>query len=1140
MQVAKVLGETESQNSQNSRACWTNLGCIDETKARKVSHKSSQTLRIHGAHQSTLSKHGQRAHDINTRRRRIQLNAKKQPAVGVPEDRHPPTGQLPPQQYGQEKSALERTQQVSQTSTQTLPVQAQPQFMPDYDQTQYTQIRSQFEVRPQQMYPQQAQYAERAGYVTRDMTYRDPALYQGGAANPMFTGQGQYVTVQHGSQMPPQSASPQPPYFSGVVVPQPPPSYAQFGAQPQYSYTQYPQTVMNAVPYAGMYPAQQFGQQSPNPQRFSQELGQYQTQPIIQPIAQNVSHSLAIATTERPNRGPKPMVPPRGNSKITHDTGHRKSASVDVPGLQKPKYDPNQNPPQEQIHRSDGAIIVQGTQIVADAQDRRYLTAINQNPRTRQDGLYVDTNGDPPGREKLCEPVAPDCGLYVTARPEHRKSISVDVTSSFQRRNDTITFTFPGDSNQEILMPARKAGTMVDPKRVEANQVYPPDQRRLDTSLRVSPMAFDTRQENRKSIGADRKPEWGNVSPNQRVTMSQENRRSDYFDEHRRSPMTIEGKRIEDVRRSPMPFMPIREGSADRAGQKSPSFVNQNFEKTRQELTIWAEQRQRQEHERNMMQNQMLSTSPRSRNQSEERRDPRQMHQADDRKEARMTQSAFQPIPNISQRTIMEQRRHLRHVSADLTKHMELSRKEFDEQPISGSVANLGPPASTAPSQRASPNICHQYPALSEAKLDTKQTVLTVVTDFGETCLDKPIDQVDHIIHSHRKSHNISSSLLTHSKSQNDNLQGQLECPQNEKPDGLTPQQQQLQNQQSLDLISEKLSQFERQQSDLQAKLQCLQNQNQILDKVAQFQHQQTDLQARLQSLQAQNQLCDKLQRSADFQPHSIGNEMQSNSLPNHQEQPTDKICTSQSQNAQPHSHHQTLLTASYAPTSNHQSCQSSVCEKLSPRLQHDTTDPNSIQAANMSQIPLPCLPQFERADTSRTSFSQFHRLQCQIDGHESVSAPSSAASTASFTGTLKKVPPEKPPRTSLIVQSPESENFEGNVIERITFEDVIVMVSFSRKSRGYSRLLSKRPAKSCRMLRDCHIPSSTSTQYFAARKSSGSTVTGLSTGVERYTPTIQYRLGLIMSRETNNIRMSRGILPVLEQNNPCRDRHSG
>ncbi|KOC71381.1 hypothetical protein WH47_01367 [Habropoda laboriosa] len=398
------------------------------------------------------------------------------------------------------------------------------------------------------------------------------------------------------------------------------------------------------------------------------------------------------------------------------------------------------------------------------------------------------------------------------------------------------------------------------------------------------------------------------------------------------------------------------------------------------------------------------------------------MHQTEERKEARMTQSAFQPIPNISQSTIMEQRRHLRHVSADLTKHMELSRKEFDDQPISGSVANLGPPTSTVPSQRTSPNICHQYPALSEAKLDTK-TVLTVVTDFSEANLNKPIEQVDHIIHSHRKSHNISTNLLTHSKSQTDNLQSQLDT-QAEKSDTLQAQQQQLQNQQSLDLISEKLSQFERQQSDLQAKIQCLQNQNQILDKVAQFQHQQSDLQVRLQSLQAQNQLCDKLPRSTDFQQHSIANEIhqiQANSLPNHQEQSADKSCLSQSQHAS-HSHHQTLLTASYSQNSNHQSCQSSVCEKLSPRLQHDTNDPNSIQIPNMSQIPLQCLPQFERADTSRTSFSQFHRLQCQLDGHEGASAPPGVASVVSFTGTLKKVPPEKPPRTSLIVQSPESE----------------------------------------------------------------------------------------------------------------------
>ncbi|KAL6449118.1 hypothetical protein ACFW04_000667 [Cataglyphis niger] len=940
-------------------------------------------------------------------------------SVGLPEDKHPSTGQLPPPPYSQEKSN-DRTQHVSQTSTQTVPVQAYPQFASDYDQNQYPQIRGQFEVRSQ-IYPQ-TQYSDRAGYVTRDVTYRDPLYSQSGATNPIFTGQGQYVTVQHGSQIPSQSASPQPPYYSGVIVPQPP-SYAQFGTQPQYSYSQYPQTVMNAIPYnphtGSIYPAQQYpGQQSPNPQRFSQEIGQYQTQPIIQPIAQNVTHGIAIQTTERPCRGPKPMVPPRGNSKITtHDPGHRKSASVDVPALQKAKYESTPTAQQDSIHRSDGTIIMTGAPIGPDGTDRRYLTTINQNPRTRQDGLYVDTNGDQSGREKLVDTIATECGLYVS-RSEHRKSISVDVTTSFQRRNDTITFTFPGDGNQEA-MSTRKATTAVDAKRVETNQIFPTEQRRLDAGLRVSPMAFDARQENRKSIGADRKPEWGNVSPNQR-TASSENRRSDYFEEHRRSPMNLEGKRIEDVRRSPMPFVPIRETSVDRAGQKSPSFVSQNFEKTRQELAIWAEQRQRQEHERSIMQGPIFTTSPRSRNPSEERRDIRSIHPLDDRKESRMSQSAFQPIPNISQSTIMEQRRHLRHVSADLTKHIELSRKDFDEQPITGSVVNLGSVASTASSQRASPNLCHQYPALSEAKIDTK-TVLTVVTDFGESVASKPIDQVDHIIHSHRKSHNTSSNLLTHSKSQTENLQNTLEN-QSEKIDSLQAQQQQLQNQQSLDLISEKLSQFERQQSDLQAKLQCLQNQNQILDKVAQFQHQQSDLQARLQNLQNQGQLNDKTHKiSGDFAQlpmTSDTHQVQASPLPNHQEQSSDK---SSSTHQPVHGLHQTLLTTAYPQSATHQACQSSVCEKLTSRVQHDVSDPNSIQIPNMSQMPLPCLPQFDRADASRTSFSQFHRFQ--IENHEGALATSAGISASSFTGTLKKIPPEKPPRTSLIVQSPEAES---------------------------------------------------------------------------------------------------------------------
>ncbi|XP_024937984.1 uncharacterized protein LOC107265304 isoform X2 [Cephus cinctus] len=939
------------------------------------------------------------------------VNQGRRQSGGQPEERHPVPGQLAP-------LPVDRIQYVSQTSTQTLPVQAQPQFASDYpgEQTQYSQIRSQFEVRSQ-MYPQ-GQFNERAGYVSRDVTYRDQqGLYSQPTSNPVFGGQSKYVTVQ---PQPSQSASPQPPYYSGVMVPQQ--GYAQYATQPQYPYSQYSQALINPVPYnphAGIY-AQQFGQQSPNPQRFSQDLSQYQNQPIIQPIAQNVTQGMTLPNAERPNRGPKPMVPPRGNSKITQEQGQRKSSSMDVSSIQKPGVLSSA----AEMHRSEGAIAIAG-QVAPEGTgtERRYLAPINQNPRTRQDGLYVDSNGDPVTREKLTDSMASDCGLYVS-RSEHRKSASVDVTSSFQRRNDTITFTFPGDS-QEVMVPARKLSN-AETKRLETPGIFSSDQRRIDPGMRVSPMTFENRQENRKSISMDRKAEWGNVSPNQR-SISQDNRRSDYFEEHRRSPLTLEGKRLEDIRRSPMPFVPIRETSADRAAQKSPSFVNQAFEKTRQELAIWAEQRQRQELERGMLQGQVFSASPRSRNHSEERRDPR-IHQPEERKDVRMSQSAFQPMPNISQSTIMEQRRHLRHVSADLTKHMELSRKDFDDQPVTGSVANLAPgPVGTVSSQRASPNLCHQYAAFSEAKLDTK-IALTVVTDFGESP-GKPIEQVDHIIHSHRKSHNASSSLLTHSKSQADNLHGQLEI-QDEKNEKAEVQQvqMQMQNQQSLDIISEKLTQFERQQSDLQAKLQCLQNQNQILDKVAQFQHQQSDLQVRIQALQSSGQNCEKAgqaqRQQTEFpQHHTSGVDSDAHAGTNNQDQSVEKI----------HQMHQSLHAVTSHPSALQSQAQLTA-EKLSPRPQHDIQhDPNPIQIPNMSQMPLPNLAHFERGDASRSSLP--YRL-CPSEILESASVvnvasvpsvtsvPSVLPPGATFTtGTLKKVPPEKPPRTSLIVQSPEAES---------------------------------------------------------------------------------------------------------------------
>ncbi|XP_043272594.1 uncharacterized protein [Venturia canescens] len=1012
-----------------------------------------------------------------TSQQTIQYPTLRRPSTtGQLEDRHPIIAQLPPQQYQTEKAPSDRVQHVSQTSTQTLPVQAQPHFVTEYvsDQVpQYTQIRAgQFEVRSQiysqQQQPQQQlrEYGDRAGYVTRDVTYREQAgasLYghPQSTGNPVFSGTGPYVTVQHaGSQLPSQSTSPQPPYYTGVVLPsQPPPGYGQFTTgQPQYPYSQYPQTVMNPIPYTphgSIYQPQQFSQQSPNPQRFSQDLSQYQAQPIIQPIAQNV-----MTATEKPGgRGPKPMVPPRGNSKITHgDPNIRKQATVEVPGQKAaaalpPKYEApiTQNPQvsQEQVIRGEATLLIAGTQVGPDGQERRFLSPINQNPRTRQDGLYVDLNGEQVPRDNAPESIASECGFYVS-RSEHRKSVSVDVTTSFQRRNDTITFTFPGDNGQHDTIASHKTASLGERKRPESTQVFPIEARRVDPVLRVPPMTFDQRQENRKSIVPERKPEWGNVSPNQRPgTMSaQENRRSDYFEEHRRSPMNLEAKRMEDVRRSPMPFVSIRDSSNDRATQKSPSFGNQNFEKTRQELAMWAEQRQRQDLERGMFPNQMFSTSPRSRNPSEERRESRMISSAEDsRKDPRLPPAVFQPISNITQSSIMEQRRHLRHVSADLTKHMEFSRKDFDDQPITGSVANLVPVLSnTISSQRASPNLCHQYPALSEAKLDSKTLQLTVVTDFvSDNHTPKSGgESSDHIIHSHRKSHNASTNLLTHSKSQAENLQSQAES-HNEKIDSLQAQQQQqqqqnqhmqnqqMQNQQSLDMISEKLSQFERQQSDLQAKLQCLQNQNQILDKVAMFQH-QADLHVRFQCLQErQGEKC--MRQSTDYQPKNLVAEMQQmklSPLPDHLlEAANDKATNAQDQPIQQASHRQSLFpvpTYISAQSLQSQACQSLTCERLSPRL--PLVDSADQTTSVVGQIAMASNAEFERSECTRSSLQ--YRLTCPSDVPENVPVVASTSVTANtstisgssnMTGTLKKVPPEKPPRTSLIVLSPEIES---------------------------------------------------------------------------------------------------------------------
>ncbi|XP_011499976.1 PREDICTED: uncharacterized protein LOC105363872 [Ceratosolen solmsi marchali] len=916
---------------------------------------------------------------------------------------------------------IDRVQFLPQGTAQTIPVHA-AQFAPEYiiaatgESLQYSQIHG-------NMYnPSQGQY------VSRDLNLRDSNLYTQNVA--LAAAQGSYV--QQVSQ--PQMSSTTGHYTNkGISLP---PSvtagYVHFA--PQIHYNQYPQTIVNTTPYnsqQNIYP-QPYNQQiqqsssaqhSPNPQRFSQELTQYQGQPIIQPIAQNIGHALVSCNNERScSRGPKPMVPPRGNSKITHESGHRKSASIDGPTGQKAKVAENNVSDEQQAAQQD----LQHQQLCAglDNQDKRYLVAINQIPRTRQDGLYVDANGESSRDQSVGNDTGnTDCGLYVS-RMEHRKSASVDVTNSFSRRNDTLTFAFPCDNNiqqDSMLLTTRKSIASVnigDNKAIDVNASnFPAEQRRFDVSsgLRVSPMPVLpplTVVPKGILISGDRKSmEWTNMSPNQRIGIPQENRRSDYLDEHRRSPMTNDGKRFEEIRRSPMAFVPIRDtNTPDRINQKSPSnLTNQNFEKTRADLAMWKEQRQRQEIEGRIMQSrEIFSTSPRSRNSSEERRT-----------ESRL--SAFQPIANISQSSIMEQRRHLRHVSADLTKHMDLARKEFDEQQLTGSVINLGTTSTTTPvtnvvSQRSSPNVCYQYSALNDAKLDAK-VALTIVTDFNDAP-PKPYDNVDHIIHSHRKSQNLSATI---SKSQ-DNAQNHSEQANDKSEPQQSQCQQIMHNQQSIDLISEKLSQCERQQSDLQAKLQSLQNQNEILDKVTQFQYQQTDLQTRIHNLQLQNQIAEKLgqKHSSEF-----------SQLSSHSDQDeTNKSILNQCINASRHLYQQSLLTTA---NSQLQSSGYFSSERVSPRLQYqqqvqDESDlSNSIQIPNISQMPLPSLSQFDRADLlPRGSLSQLQRVQSSCDNNENIACSQmnmASLCTLNFTGTLKKIPPEKPPRTSLIVQSPDTES---------------------------------------------------------------------------------------------------------------------
>lgn len=947
---------------------------------------------------------------------------RRQSIIGQPDNKQSVVNRNEVSQYAPDNVSHDCIPYMTQTAIQTLPVQLQPHLGADYvsDSSQYSQARSPYEVRSH-MYSQQVnQYADRAGYVTKDSSYRDTSLHARAQSisNPVFTGgQSGYVTVQHTSHIPSQSSSPRPQtFFPGVVIPTQQSAtaqgYEQFAILPQFPYGQFPQTVMNTIPYnlRAIYLAQQPPVQ-PQPldtQRLSQEMAQYKIQPISQPKAQNLT-----TFTEKSGgaRGLKPIVPQRGNSKITHDSAHRKSISIDTPVLQSGVPNLRYDSTNQSTRGTEEQIIP------ASTQDRTFSAPVNQTPRTRQDGLYVDSTGNHASWEKTSETIPSDCNSY-TSSIDHRKSTSIDTTNNFERLNDTITFTFP-EQTVDVKMTTRKPPPAGDKTRPDNVQVPSNDQKRVEPVLRVSTVPFDGRQDNWNSIVIqERNSEWGNISPNQRLVEQLDNRRSEYFENHRRSPMPLDPKHVDEVRRSPMPFVIIRDTSAERAAQKSPSFPNQYFDKTKQELAMWAEHRQRQDIERIMHQNAVFSSSPRFKNPTEDCQGSKvnvlsEGHRGND---SRLPQNPLQTVPNITQNSIIEQRRHLRHVSADLTKQTEFTRKDFDNQPITGSVTNLVPTINTVTSERVTPNLCYQYPALSEAKLDNEM-LLTVVTDFGDNTINSN-KQSDHIIHSHKKSHNISANLLTHSKSQAENLQTAQFDLQNEsiKNNKLQQQQQQHehQQQQSLDVLSEKLNQFERQQSDLQVRLQCLQNQNQILDQVAQIQHQQSDLHTRLQCLQERQETEKNLRQASEYQQkHSIS------PLPEH------------------------LLQSVGEKSNAHQNCSStnvtsglSTSDGSSPRLQNETTEIKSLP-----QISLPTNSQPTRSEGTRGS-SQF-QLACQAtavvaattDMADNIAVSLSGAthtnpsctcspttSGITISGTLKKVPPEKPPRTSLIVQSPELE----------------------------------------------------------------------------------------------------------------------
>ena len=364
-------------------------------------------------------------------------------------ERSTPVPVLVPHPPYHDNIMIDRVQYVTaQTAPQAIPVVHSSQYAPEYvvaappESIPYQQMHG-------SMYNPGIISQNQSPYVSREPSYRDNALY---VQNIAINTQGTYV--QQPPQAPPPNAQP-PPYYpaKAIGIPQQVPSgYVHYAPQTQFHYSQYPQTVISTSPYGGqksMYPPQYTQQQqqtsstkqSPNPQRYSQELSQYQAQPIIQPIAQNVAHTMNLGMNQErsSSRGPKPMVPPRGNSKITHDAGHRKSSSMDC-----------QLSSQKQVSSS-----------MNDTDNEDSVTQDlpeHHIPRTRQDGLYVETNGD--SRELLVtnDSTTNSESGYVT-KIDRKKPISNDVASSFQKRSDTITFTFPYDGKlqqEQMMMSLRK------------------------------------------------------------------------------------------------------------------------------------------------------------------------------------------------------------------------------------------------------------------------------------------------------------------------------------------------------------------------------------------------------------------------------------------------------------------------------------------------------------------------------------------------------------------------------------------------------------------------------------------------------------------------------------------------------------